>query len=100
MMLAVHAGGWRPSKRSRSLTPPLMLCTWPRLLRRQEQSDASGRGCDAHRDCNCSRDGLPLDVGNCAHIANATMRTRIETICRGEGYEPPILCTPEELMED
>jgi predicted nucleic acid-binding protein len=37
---------------------------------------------------------------NCAHIANATMRTRIETICRGEGYEPPVLCTPEELMED
>jgi hypothetical protein len=37
---------------------------------------------------------------NCAHIANATMRTRIETICRSEGYEPPVLCTPEELMED
>ena len=37
---------------------------------------------------------------NCAHIANATMRTRIETICRSEGYEPPILCTPEELMEE
>ena len=37
---------------------------------------------------------------NCAHIANATMRSRIETICRTVGYEPPILCTPEELMED
>jgi hypothetical protein len=37
---------------------------------------------------------------NCAHIANATMRTRIETVCRNEGYEPPVLCTPEELMED
>jgi len=37
---------------------------------------------------------------NCAHIANATMRTRIETICRDQGYEPPVLCTPEELMED
>ena len=37
---------------------------------------------------------------NCAHIANATMRTRIEAICRSEGYEPPVLCTPEELMED
>jgi hypothetical protein len=37
---------------------------------------------------------------NCAHIANATMRTRIEGICRTVGYEPPVLCTPEELMED
>jgi hypothetical protein len=37
---------------------------------------------------------------NCAHIANAAMRTRIETICRDQGYEPVVLCTPEELMED
>lgn len=37
---------------------------------------------------------------NCAHIANATIRSRIERICRTAGYEPPILCTPEELMED
>ncbi|MBI4517496.1 MAG: type II toxin-antitoxin system VapC family toxin [Deltaproteobacteria bacterium] len=37
---------------------------------------------------------------NCTHIANATMRSSIERICRNAGYEPPILCTPEELMED
>ena len=37
---------------------------------------------------------------NCTHIANATMRSGIERICRTAGYEPPILCTPEELMED
>lgn len=37
---------------------------------------------------------------NCAHIANASMRTRIERICRDQGYDPPVLCTPEELMED
>jgi hypothetical protein len=37
---------------------------------------------------------------NCAHIANAAIRNSIESICRGAGYEPPILCTPEELMED
>jgi hypothetical protein len=37
---------------------------------------------------------------NCAHIANAAMRQRIEAICRGCGYQPPVLCTPEELMED
>ncbi len=37
---------------------------------------------------------------NCRHIANAAMRHRIETVCRTEGYEPPVICTPVELMED
>jgi hypothetical protein len=37
---------------------------------------------------------------NCAHIANATIRHRIEAICRASGYQPPILCTPEELIEE
>ncbi len=36
---------------------------------------------------------------NCIHIANAAMRSRIEAICRAAGYEPPIICTPLELME-
>jgi len=34
---------------------------------------------------------------NCKHIANAIKRPLIERICRECGYEPPILCTPEEL---
>jgi predicted nucleic acid-binding protein len=37
---------------------------------------------------------------NCAHIANATMRPRIEAICRANGFEPPVICTPLELMEE
>lgn len=37
---------------------------------------------------------------NCAHIANAAMRQGIEGVCRGAGYEPPVICTPEELMND
>ena len=37
---------------------------------------------------------------NLKHIANATLRGRVETLCRAEGYEPPIICTPEELMEE
>jgi predicted nucleic acid-binding protein len=37
---------------------------------------------------------------NCKHIANARMRTQIEAVCRELGYEPPIMCTPEELMEE
>jgi hypothetical protein len=34
---------------------------------------------------------------NCAHLANARLRSRIEYVCREAGYVPPIICTPEEL---
>ena len=37
---------------------------------------------------------------NCKHIANAIMRPKIEIICRQQGFEPPTICTPQELMED
>jgi hypothetical protein len=37
---------------------------------------------------------------NCKHIANATMRQAIERACRAAGYEPPVICTPEELTDD
>jgi hypothetical protein len=36
---------------------------------------------------------------NCAHIANAALRPRIEAVCRSMGCEPPTICTPQELME-
>jgi hypothetical protein len=36
---------------------------------------------------------------NCTHIANAVMRPKIEAVCRQQGFEPPIICTPQELME-
>jgi predicted nucleic acid-binding protein len=34
------------------------------------------------------------------HIAEAAMRSRIERVCRSEGYEPPVICTPQELLEE
>jgi hypothetical protein len=37
---------------------------------------------------------------NCKHIANAIKRPLIEHICRECGFEPPVLCTPEELTGD
>lgn len=37
---------------------------------------------------------------NCTHIANAAMRPKVEAVCRSHSYEPPIICTPLELMED
>jgi predicted nucleic acid-binding protein len=36
---------------------------------------------------------------NCTHLANATMRRAIDRLCRARGYEPVIICTPEELLE-
>jgi hypothetical protein len=35
---------------------------------------------------------------NCAHIANAQRLDAIENACREQGYEPPTICTPEQLM--
>jgi predicted nucleic acid-binding protein len=35
---------------------------------------------------------------NMSHIANAELRPMIERVCRTAGFEPPVLCTPEELM--
>ena len=36
---------------------------------------------------------------NCRHLANATMRSVIETVCKAKGFKAPIICTPEELLE-
>ena len=36
---------------------------------------------------------------NFKHLANAALRKRIESICRSSGYEPPVICTPEELSQ-
>lgn len=41
-----------------------------------------------------------LLMWNCTHIANAIMRPKIESICRAAGYEPPVICTPPELVEE
>jgi hypothetical protein len=37
---------------------------------------------------------------NWVHIANAVIRRKLEQACRDRGYQPPIICTPEELTED
>jgi len=37
---------------------------------------------------------------NCAHIANTAMRGKIEAICRATGFEPPVICTPVELVKE
>ena len=36
---------------------------------------------------------------NLRHLANASIRGKIEEVVRAVGMVPPIICTPEELME-
>lgn len=35
---------------------------------------------------------------NCTHIANGVVLKIVNKVCRDSGYEPPIVCTPEELL--
>lgn len=35
---------------------------------------------------------------NCTHIANGVVLKIANRVCRDSGYEPPIVCTPEELL--
>jgi hypothetical protein len=56
-------------------------------------------------------DALPLAIAavngmdylltwNCRHLANAALKLLLERICTKAGYSCPIICTPEELLED
>jgi hypothetical protein len=40
-----------------------------------------------------------LLTSNCKHIANPSLRPQIDRVCRALGYEPPVICTPQELLE-
>lgn len=40
-----------------------------------------------------------LVTWNLRHLANAAIRGKIDETCRHAGLVPPIICTPEELME-
>jgi len=37
---------------------------------------------------------------NYKHLANAALRGKIEALIEKAGYAAPVICTPEELMED
>ena len=41
-----------------------------------------------------------LATWNLRHLAGAVVRRRIEHALRGRGFDPPMLCTPEELLAD
>jgi hypothetical protein len=37
---------------------------------------------------------------NCKHLANAQISRRIAVLCEAAGYPMPIICTPDELIEE
>ena len=37
---------------------------------------------------------------NCRHIANAAIQARLRRLVEAAGYSLPVICTPEELMEN
>lgn len=37
---------------------------------------------------------------NCRHIANAAIQPRLRRLAEAGGYTLPVICTPEELMEE
>lgn len=53
---------------------------------------------DAAHIALCAVHAVPyLLTWNFRHIANATIRTRLEYICATNGYRLPLICTPEQL---
>ena len=58
-------------------------------------------GADAVHVAVAAANGIDyLVTWNFAHIANAMAKRRIETACRRAGFECPVICSPDELMED
>jgi hypothetical protein len=55
---------------------------------------------DALHIAIAATNGAPfLLTWNCRHLANATMRLSIDADCMARSLKPPIICTPEELLE-
>lgn len=58
-------------------------------------------GEDALHIALCAVNGIDfLITWNCRHLANAIHRHQIEAIIEARGYRCPVICTPEELMEE
>ncbi|MEW6252077.1 MAG: type II toxin-antitoxin system VapC family toxin [Planctomycetota bacterium] len=55
---------------------------------------------DAVHVAVCATNGMEYLTWNCRHLANLHQRARIEQVCREAGYEPPLIGTPNELLED
>ena len=58
-------------------------------------------GADAFHIAIAAVNGIEyLLTWNCKHLANAAHRNQIELLVQEAGYACPVICTPEELMEE
>ena len=71
-----------------------------RLLLKQRAVPAAAQVDALHIGVAAANGADFLLTWNCRHIANAETRAKIGAVCREAGYEPPVICTPEELMGD
>jgi predicted nucleic acid-binding protein len=56
---------------------------------------------DALHIAVCALNGIDyLVTWNCTHLANATIRRQVERFLEKAGFACPVICTPEELMEE
>ncbi len=54
---------------------------------------------DAFHIAIASASGMDfLLTWNCTHLANAQIERRVAALCRERKLQPPVICTPEELM--
>jgi predicted nucleic acid-binding protein len=67
----------------------------------QDQAMAAEAAIDALHVAVAVVNGMDyLVTWNCAHIANAELRVKIEGTCRQARLQAPIICTPEELLPE
>lgn len=58
-------------------------------------------GEDALHIALCAVNGVDfLMTWNCRHLANAALREEVRAMVEKHGFRCPVICTPEELMED
>ncbi len=81
-----------------SLEPTPTAIELARLLGRETAIPASAFADALHVAIAAAHRVDFLLTWNCKHLANARIRHSIERILRDRGYDPPVLCTPEELQ--
>lgn len=91
-------------KRLEILAPLPLLVVTPAAIALARSLTTNGplpkkAGADALHIAIAATNGLDyLLTWNCKHIANAQMYTAVALKCRAAGFEPPVICTPEELL--
>ena len=79
-----------------SLTPQATALSEALLLRGGIPSKAR---LDALHIAIAATNGLDyLLTWNCRHIANARILPAVYSVCSDAGYDPPLICTPQELI--